>query len=41
MDTNNSLSRRQFVVGAAAAAGGAFLGQTGPRGISTKHTYEH
>ena len=29
MDTNNSLSRRQFVVGAAAAAGGAFLGQTG------------
>ena len=29
MDNNNPLSRRQFVAGAAAAAGGAFLGQTG------------
>ena len=41
MDNNNPLSRRQFVAGAAAAAGGAFLGQTGARGISTKCTYEH
>ncbi|MGA9579607.1 MAG: FAD-binding oxidoreductase [Terrimicrobiaceae bacterium] len=29
MDNNIPLSRRQFVAGAAAAAGGAFLGQTG------------
>jgi FAD/FMN-containing dehydrogenase len=29
MDNNSSLPRRQFVAGAAAAAGGAFLGQTG------------
>ncbi len=29
MDNDHSLSRRQFVAGAAAAAGGVFLGQTG------------
>ncbi len=41
MDENDSLSRRQFVAGAAAAVGGAFLGQTGRAESPQPTMHEH